>query len=576
MAKIKPKEADASSSLDRFGGLSKDANLASSPSATLIRNFRITPSGDLEKREGFEFVTLPVSSVRGIWQGETDGLAETLLVSGNRVYRTNRQGGADAIGTLSTSSGDAQFFSLGDSLYLMDGRDLYARDAETGTFAITPGYAPLYGKDWHPSLWGTVNEPINLLSSRVRIEYRNSIGTDTYTFPFFANSVDAVLVDGVRTSHYTLVDGTKVIVPGVEKDSVVMVALTAYGTAMAEGYARVASSRGIFPFRTERNKDTVLLYGGENGQQVFPASPVDPVDAAFSRYLYPDSSALYFKTSNECFLGDSEHPVTGFCQTRGRMLGFTTEGTYAISFNAAGNDPLAYRIDGSVGCVVLGGVTVVDRDPILVGEEGVLRLSLTTGQTDAIAITNLSESLWTRPDKDLLTHACLAFDPVRRELWVRNRDEDEVGICQILQVDRGQWYEFDGIDATSLFYRTGAMHFLTSRGKLCRMNPRLYRDGSLPIVSIYRSGYTDFSSPEANKRVLRATVEVEGGRSGLNLTVYTERAGRAVRLTPPSQLTPAILERRFNLGRFRLLSFRLDHAGNEALTIRRVHLYTKF
>ena len=199
MSKIKPKHAYAKAVFDRFEGISEGTPSEENALSELC-NFRILPNGSLEKRCGWYVYTSLPDTVRGVWQGTLEGTSFCFAVGGNKVYQV-RNGNVNEISTLTTTTGRVTFISYRGRLYLLDGAETYVLRMSPLRFTVAIGYAPLYGRNWHPTDYGQPNEPFNLFSSRLRIHYFNTTSSTTFNLPYYASSIDKVRVDGVEVKN---------------------------------------------------------------------------------------------------------------------------------------------------------------------------------------------------------------------------------------------------------------------------------------------------------------------------------------------------------------------------------------
>ena len=163
MSKIKPERADVREVFDGFGGIGEKG--LSTGKATDMRNFRLLPDGALEKRCGWEVRQRFASDVRAVWQGVIEESSCIFVVVDDTVYRFVGDNQYE-VGVLTDSVGHVDFaFYLG-RLYLFDENEIYVYSETLNKFDVAYGYAPLFGRNWHPTDQGAINEPLNLFSAR--------------------------------------------------------------------------------------------------------------------------------------------------------------------------------------------------------------------------------------------------------------------------------------------------------------------------------------------------------------------------------------------------------------------------
>jgi hypothetical protein len=110
-----------------FDGVDTRRIHSGAPASADIQNFRITADGSLEKRYGYRHVFTFPSSPRAFWHGPLQDREQTYALCGSTVYAADLATGAlKALGDLTTSEGEASFFFYRDSLYLIDGEQIYS------------------------------------------------------------------------------------------------------------------------------------------------------------------------------------------------------------------------------------------------------------------------------------------------------------------------------------------------------------------------------------------------------------------------------------------------------------------
>ena len=171
------KKASGKYVFEKFKGVEETVISSSEPYAEECVNFRIMTDGTLKKRCGFRRQGNLPSAVRAFWDGYIGGTRYCFALAGGVIYNVNYLSNTySTVGSVSTSSGKAEFFLYRGSLYLMDGASVYAYTS--GYFYKTMAYVPLYGDGWSPFNCGEVNEKINYLTPYVRIRYIMSPSED--------------------------------------------------------------------------------------------------------------------------------------------------------------------------------------------------------------------------------------------------------------------------------------------------------------------------------------------------------------------------------------------------------------
>lgn len=569
MANIKPERAYEKLTANGFGGI-RYASALTGEGAAAMRNFRVAPDGSLEKRCGSSTLYALNGTVRGVWQGTLENRSYLAAVAGNRVYVRRPDASEPEVDFyLQTSEGPVCFITLGGVLFLFDGDNLYRYSVSSSTFTLSYGYAPLYGTNWHPTEMGSVNEPLNMVSPRIRIRYLNSVGSTDFVLPYTAVSIDRMDVDGVAFADYTFTPQTNTFrIPAARAHGVLTVAVTLSGV-FSQRSLLAGANRG-YVYR-DASHETLLLYGGDRGYRVFASSAVTEEMFAASSVCYPNTDPLYFPAGCGFYLGDMQHPVHVLCRDRNRVLALSDRAIWAIEY--AGDDLVSYPMEGGVGCSAPGGLALCGDDPVVVQESGVFRLHFPSGESDVCVASALSDGVSEFFSSSLLRHGILVWFPDRNELWLRDPTETEEGLVWVWSSVRREWYCFDNLYATAFFELNGTVGFGTPDGRLVLPDNDADTDDGDPIAAYYRSHFLAFAHPEVPKRVYRAAVCADTGGETLTLTVTTDRHTRAFSATGTVSDKPSYFEFRAGMGRFRFLRYELAVSGGVRTRIYRFSVF---
>ncbi len=571
MAKINPRTADEKVEFHSFGGIRQCA-LLSDVGASEMRNFRIREDGSLEKRSGYTAMMSLSSEIRAVWQGTVENTDLLFAVSGSAVYRLlSGQTNPSAIYYLSTSSGTAHFAQYAGRLYLFDGEEIYRYLPNSNSFTQTKGYVPLYGKNWHPTQLGAVNEEVNLLYPRLRIRYLNSVGSTLFILPYTTRQIDRMEVNGVQITNYSFTPQTNTFtIPAAQAYGVLDVSVTL--SSVFNQRATVTHASGPCLFYNFKHED-LFLFG--NGYKVFHTEPVDDAMLAESQAVYSDSDPLYFPSSAIFYLGDSNHPVRAMCQRGNRLLAFNDRGAWGI---ARDEDEVlyTYTIEGSLGCNSYGGLTLCGESPVVVRSDGVFRISFPISEQTSCSAQCLSTEVRELLPDSLLQNGILCWLPDRNELWLRDPTETAEGVVWVYHTGRREWSQFDHIPAV-LFFQTAddRAGFGTAGGLVALAENTATTDNGQAINAYYQSNFLSLNHPENRKRAWRFTLCAElDGSSGQTVVVETDRAEKTFSLPASNTGKPVFINRRSMNGRFRFLRFRLNAPGSARPRFYRISVLT--
>ncbi|MBQ7347180.1 MAG: hypothetical protein IJW55_04425 [Clostridia bacterium] len=563
MSKIKPRRADVKEVFDGFAGLGTAKMLGDT--AAELCNFRLLADGSLEKRCGWQVWEELLGEVRGVWQGPMDGTSCVFAVSEDTVYRI-ANGRKTAVGGLMYSSGRVEFVLYRGHLYLLDGDRIYVYAEALDTFEAAPGYAPMYGRNWHPTEWGEVNEPLNLFSKRLRVHYYNSTGTTTFILPYYAQSIDLVRVDNAATTGYSFTAGSNSITLS-SVGAYVEIAFTMLYTSTL--YTQLQTcTRAFLDYAGDR--EALLLWGGEAGETLFCSAQVDGNMLNACKVAYTDADPLYCKASGVLTVGDRLHPVTTLCHDRDRILAFHALGAASVTLSEEDDTVDSYALLRGVGCTAHIDLTL-NGDTVILNEGGIFKLSSTAAEPDDFELTCLSDGVRGMLTASFLKNATAFADTAHGELWFRDVT-DTAGTVWVYHTVRKQWYTFDGMVADFFLSVDGCCGF-ASDNQICLFDETLTTDGGAAFQAVWQSGWLGFSSPEAVKRSLRMTLCAEGAGNTAELTFQTEKRERMISLQSDAEGDPVLFDRRLTLGRFTLLRVRLCDSGTARSRYGRLALY---
>ncbi len=565
MSKINPKRAHAAEIFEGFPGMGSAA--LGSRQATVIQNFRILSDGSLQKRSGSAALFSFSDPVRGFWEGSLDGVFRRFAVTGKNVFRID----SDAmrlVTVLSAESGRVSFFLFRGFLYLCDGSTILVYRQSTASFSEARGYAPLYGKNWHPSAMGDINEPLNLISGRLRIHYFNTSGSMTFSLPFYADSIDQVRADGLLTSAFSLDSGRRSFTLSTAAvPSSIEVAFTI--SIDSELHQQLRQITRVCLSR-DGESERLAAYGSPVGNRLFATSEVDDNMLFASSAAYSDSDPLYFRAGNCLTLGDEDHPLTTLFLDRERILAFHKAGAYAVSFSESGESLSAYPLLRGVGCAAVDAALYLEGDCVVVNESGIFRLRSTASEPDEFEVIALSEGVEALRGESFAQNVLVAEDRGHGELWFCDGTAAEGSIYCYHRLKK-VWYCFDGIVASFFFPHGDGVGFANGN-RLFVFDESLTTDDGRVISASFQSASLLFGDPEEAKRGLRITLCASGTTEAV-LTLESESRTKTLPPIIKRSEAPVLLDRRAALGRFRLLRVTLRDDGRNAVCYHRLALF---
>lgn len=570
MSKIKPKRAWSSKEFTNFSGLG-NGTLPNSNGAADICNFRIRSDGTLETRSGSRLlISFSDGAIRGMWEGSISGQNGFFVAAGNRLYRLTN-GGTEkvAVGTLSSSAGKVTFCRYNGQLLVLDGTQMKIFRPSEEKFDTLVPYAPLIGYNWHPTNYGEEYEPVNLLTPRMRIHYLNSTGSTVFYLPYYPQSIDRVLVDGKTVTDYTFTTDTNYVT--LSKESVGTVVEIAFSVDLNASLREklLAAANGIVD--PSKNAETLLLYGIENGNQLYISTTPDSNQINYSLLFYNRSDAVYFTGSDVLFLGDSLHPITAMCRYYDAMLAFSARQTWLLE-KENGKMTAKTMLNG-IGNSAPGAALLCDGEPVLIHESGIFQLHSTRSQADAPVCENIADAVKDLLPSALATSAVSFWDAQHHELWLRVPEEDNDTVW-VWNAQIRQWYRFSGLQPSMLF--ASSLGTLFAVGNLLnKTEDHLFTDSGNSYSATYQSAYFDFDHAETPRRSVRAVLCAAPRGCTTNLIIESDRGTQQFIFPSPSTVSaPQVFDVRLRPCRHHFLRFRISTIGSAKSAVYKLSFFT--
>lgn len=558
--------------ISAFGGVRSVGKIAET-GASESENFRILPDGSLEKRCGWETVIRQTGAIRGYWEGILSGSSYVFFVAGNKLWRLSQTDTAPVeLAVLATSTDRVSFFLFRDCLYMMNGYTVMVFKPEMGVFSVAEGYAPLYGKNWHPTQMGEVNEPRNLISQHLRVHYLNTSASKTFQLPYTAESVDAVRVNGTAVTNFsfTAPSSTVTLPDAYATGGEVLIAFTV--DSLFSRRAEVLKS-GHATVCKDGYHETLLTYGGSAGYRVWRSAAVSDDAVTDARTVYSGADGLYFRDGDGFSLGSQQHPITAIVQYLDRALVFNDSNLWVLRHTSPDGDGMEISLfQSGIGCVATDGATLCRGVPVIVSRAGIGKLGFTNTDPAFCTFTALSDDISDRMSGSVLENAVIRWNDADSTLWVRDTTADD-GTVWLYHTERRQWIRYTGIAANALISCRGCPGFTTDDGRIARFDEALDTDDGQPFDAVYLSRYLDFSQPEFCRRSGYAAICADSGGSSIALTLESERGFCTFSFSGNAVSVPEFFDGRFGIGRFRFLRYRISLSGTTRVRIYSLSVY---
>lgn len=576
MPKINLKNSFAAEKIGDFGGICRGIPTLGSEkplgakNASECLNFRILPSGGLEKRCGFgPLMTLPAEP-RAFLGAFLDGDYLIYALIGENVYAADPEKQTHTvIGSIGSSDGRAEIFFFDGILYILDGECLYRYDGED--FVTFHGYVPLYGKNLDGSRGFDVNEPVNLLSDRIRVHYR--VGTATMNFHV-----------GVKCKSILSVKRNKIydITSSATLDADGLGFRVSSGSGNGDEYEAVLLLDGTDERRKDllscihatvyggENDGRLILFGGRKSSNVYVSSEVSR--ASYLESLASDALAtdIYFPETGVVSVSHGRYPVTAVCRHFDRLLIFTAGETWTADFSASSAVPRIIPVNSSVGCLSERGAVLGGASPYSVSSDGIYKWTSRDDERNECNALPVSGPIAELLDSDFFSRAVTFYLRSRDEVWFADPESETQDVFVYSQAT-GKWFRFDGIPVDLFFpYKNEAAMLY---GKyIFAFSEELFTDigagGAVEdnIEAVYESNAEDFGKPESLKRLKRLLIKADCGGEPFEFDAEGDMGGKktvtlGARSDAGAERYITHVDARSNIGRFGEMTYRIRSCG---------------
>ena len=581
MSVFRQKNALSSAVFEGFRGIDTRLSRNSLPNAADMANFNVNEDGSLQKRCGFMPITSFSSNIRAVWSGKLDGRERVFVIYSNTVASVDPISlSVSQIGNIRSNSGHANFIFFDSNLYLKDSFGFYLVTSDEAK--AVEGYAPLYAKDWTSATVGEVNEPLNLISRRIRMNYTVTEPNIYLRVEHLISSIDAVYINGIlrtnQNSYYFDRSLMCVCVLDMQVGDKVELYLTLDASEIAAESAKLLECEHAFVYGGS-SSSRFFLWGSSEGDTVYGSSDID--DAAFenSKKVYPDSMPLYVKQNAAFPMGREKKRISAVCRHHDRMLIFTEDDTWMVEDPAADGEPLdAITVNSSYGCTSDCGALMLGNDPICISDGTILKWTSDTDELNECNAYSISEEIDSKLDASFFENAVIYADRKRSKLYLSD-PADENGTLWIFAVKSKNWYKYDGIGAEALLEINGNMAF--SKEKTLYIFDSSATSDVLadlierPITAYFESLPQEFSVSENKKRLCGMSLDAQMENSSLCVEYISHGRVISSLCVRSEGACEKHEKRRLNSPRFNCVSIRLTSSDKGKVKIYSTGTWTK-
>ena len=565
MSVFKQKNAIASTEFKGFEGIDATAPHKYVPAARDMVNFRVCEDGSLEKRCGFAPIAVCDGDIRAVWSGRAYGKQLSFIAYGSTVATIDTATDTlHNIGSIETSEGHAKFIFFNSHLYLMDSKRFYriTRDSVENF----EGYAPLYAKNWGIGKPGSVNEPLNILSRHIRMNYTVNQEFIYLCVDHLISSIDAVYIDGKllkdKSKYYFDQDLMCVCVIGLKVGQVVDLYLTIAESTLDPSPLLSCKQSAVFGGYTDSR---LFMWDGPEEDIMYASTPITNASLDETKLVYGETVPIYIPQGTSFSMTRSERNITAICRHYDRLLIFTNEDTWMSKNTVEVGSPLeALTVNSSKGCTSKGGAVMCENDPICISATSILRWTAESDELNETNAKSISSQIEPYLSESFFTNGKILLDETSHEIYFYD-PTDDAGKVWIYNYKTSCWYKFDGICADELFLCDGTLGFV--RGNAVYLFSKslgadtLLDGNQRNIVAVYESNPIDLDVPGNKKRLLGMTLNANllGGDMSVEY-VSDSKIISKIKLSSKSQHAASFIKR-LNSTRFCYITLRLISDG---------------
>ncbi len=493
--------------IDRFLGVNKSATetLLQLGEASNLSNWLITDDYKLKKAFGYVqlFATLGAHKINGQWYGAISGTSHLVFACNGHIYEHNMATHANTDLGAVVDAYPTTFFISNNTLYIMDGTDLYSWTG-TGSIASVAGYIPTVYTAAPPTGGGTMLESINYLTGKKTQKFSGNNTATVYQLAELAiGSVDSVTVGGVLktvTTDYTV---------SLTNGTVTFTAAPATGVnnVVISWTKTVTADRGTIT----KNK----FYGGLYYARYWIFGNTDHKNTRYPSgvTMAGASDPTFWPKYGESDVG--EYEISDIVTQYNKQLIFTSgdsaeasawyseEQDYTDSTTGAITALFpVYPMNAKVGNVAKGQVQIIQNNPFTIWK-GIYEWVSTYVMNEKNAEW-ISKRVQNDLDEVDLTTA----------LTVDWSDKGQYWICVgkkvwVLNYRTDTWHILDLEDTPTCFCLVGAdLYFGTTAGQIMRFDETLRTYNGTAIDALWEMGFFDFGVEWLRKFIQRIFVTI--------------------------------------------------------------------
>lgn len=537
--------------------------------ASAMRNFLVTDACNLTVRPGIGRVDFDLTrnpaQILAVWSGQIG--AESGMEEGeylvlvdfsegtDRVWMYTRRSGSwkscfrqdGALGLTEPENALVKVFSFGSFLYIMStGKTAVLRG---GQLLEADPYIPKVIVGMDPAGGGTILEGINLLTSKRRVDFSADGEAAAFQLPSEATAVLGVKIDNV--------DYDPAAVGAFNGET----AVYTFTVAPEKGVGNVEFTYDTDATATELTRQKILrmplieAYNGSTDTRLFVAG--DGSNVCYYTGITEDGAAspLYFPAMNEVKVDVTGAAVTGLVRHYSKLLAFTREGAYTISYEpvtqADGSTIAGFYLrtmNREFGNDAVGQVQTVNNYPRTISKDGIYEWRITSSYyKDERYAKRISDKVQRSLKKADVERIRACDDNYAKTYYLFLNDVEGTVLVNRYDVGKeGVWCIYNSqlcTDVQQAVVSHGLMVFSDGR-ELFYFNEEMTKDApavsggdTVAIKALWESGYMDFGADFQRKYSSQIYVSMlPQAHSSLTITAATDKRSEYLEKTISTDL----------------------------------------
>ncbi len=313
-----------------FGGIDRTAELKNGNSCEYAENLDVAPDCSLSTRAGYELKHLLSGELRAVFYSADKIYA---LTGKEFICIDTETDELEKLDEVETETGEGDIFCYNGEIYLHDGKKLYRYNGTV--LEEVDGYAPVYGRNWHPITQGAIEEYPNILSKKIRLNFQTVSNMGGFNVGLKIASIDRVEINGLQRDP--AVAGLS-----IDPDDPTQIKSSLFSAVVMVDFWLTLTDDAL-PKYTIARRTKGFVFGGEGGERLclynpdisghlLCSRPISQSAHESSKLGNPNALPLYIPETSAVCVGSGAYPITGMAQHYDRALLFTGSDTWCVDW----------------------------------------------------------------------------------------------------------------------------------------------------------------------------------------------------------------------------------------------------